>query len=68
MSTNKTIAKNTLFLYFRMLLVMGVSLYTSRIVLRELGISDYGIYSVVGGFVALFGFLNNAMSTARSGI
>ena len=64
MSANKTIAKNTLFLYFRMLLVMGVSLYTSRIVLRELGISDYGIYSVVGGFVALFGFLNSAMSGA----
>ena len=64
MSANKTIAKNTLFLYFRMLLVMGVSLYTSRIVLRELGVSDYGVYSLVGGFVALFGFLNSAMSTA----
>ena len=64
MSTNKTIAKNTLFLYFRMLLIMGVSLYTSRIVLRELGVSDYGIYSLVGGFIALFGFLNMAMSTA----
>lgn len=64
MSTNKTIAKNTLFLYFRMLLIMGVSLYTSRVVLRELGVSDYGIYSLVGGFIALFGFLNTAMSTA----
>lgn len=64
MSNNKTIAKNTLFLYFRMLLVMGVSLYTSRIVLKELGISDYGVYSLVGGFISLFGFLNAAMSSA----
>lgn len=47
-----------------MILVMGVSLYTSRIVLRELGISDYGIYSLVGGFISLFGFLNTAMSSA----
>lgn len=47
-----------------MLLVMGVSLYTSRIVLKELGVSDFGIYSVVGGFIALFAFLNAAMSAA----
>lgn len=64
MSSNRTIAKNTLFLYFRMMLVMAVGLYTSRIVLKELGISDYGIYSLVGGFVALFSFLNVAMSSA----
>lgn len=64
MSTNKTIAKNTLFLYFRMLLVMGVSLFTSRIVLQQLGVSDYGIYSLVGGVVVLFGFFNAAMSSA----
>lgn len=43
---------------------MGVSLFTSRIVLRELGVSDYGIYSLVGGIVALFGFFNAAMSSA----
>lgn len=47
-----------------MLLVMGVSLFTSRIVLRELGVSDYGIYSLVGGIVAMFGFFNSAMSSA----
>ena len=47
-----------------MLLVMGVSLYTSRIILSQLGVSDYGIYSVVGGFIAMFGFLNSAMSNA----
>lgn len=64
MSTNKTIAKNTLFLYFRMFITMGVSLYTSRIVLSQLGVSNYGIYGVVGGFVAMFGFFNNAMASA----
>ncbi len=47
-----------------MILVMGVSLFTSRIVLRELGVSDYGVYSLVGGFVSLFAFVNGAMSSA----
>lgn len=47
-----------------MLLTMAVSLYTSRIVLNTLGVEDYGIYNVVGGFVAMFGFLNSAMATA----
>jgi len=46
---NKRIAKNTLFLYMRMLLIMGVTLYTSRVVLRVLGVEDFGIYNVVGG-------------------
>ncbi|WP_249931963.1 hypothetical protein [Parabacteroides distasonis] len=46
---NKRIAKNTLFLYMRMLLIMGVTLYTSRIVLQVLGVEDFGIYNVVGG-------------------
>ncbi len=64
LSSHKTIAKNTLFLYFRMILVMGVSLYTSRIVLAELGVSDYGVYTLVGGFISLFGFFNAAMSSA----
>lgn len=64
MSDSKRIAKNTMLLYFRMILVMGVSLYTSRIVLKELGVSDYGVYSLVGGFIGLFSFLNGAMSSA----
>jgi len=51
-------------LYIRMLLTMAVSLYTSRIVLNTLGVEDYGIYSVVGGFVTMFGFLNSAMASA----
>lgn len=64
MSANKTIAKNTLFLYFRMMLIMVVSFFTSRIVLQQLGVSDYGVYSLVGGIVAMFGFFNSAMSSA----
>src|SRR5690606_19286013 len=64
MSESKRIVKNTMFLYIRMFLIMGITLYTSRIVLKELGVSDYGIYSLVGGFVAMLGFFNSAMSTA----
>ena len=51
---NKRIARNTMFLYFRQILVMAVSLYTVRVVLDVLGEEDYGIYNVVGGFVAMF--------------
>lgn len=63
-SNNKRIAKNTLFLYIRMFLVMCVSIYTSRIVLEILGIDDYGIYNLVGGVVILFTFLSASMTTA----
>lgn len=63
-SNNKRIAKNTLFLYFRTILVMAISLYTSRVVLNALGVEDFGIYSVVGGIVMILGFLNNAMAGA----
>ena len=59
---NKRIAKNTLLLYFRMLLMMFVTLFTSRVVLDKLGVTDYGIYNVVGGVVAMLGFLNSSMS------
>lgn len=61
---SKRITKNTLFLYIRMLLVMVVSIYTSRLVLDALGVNDYGIYNVVGGVVAFLGFLNSSMSNA----
>lgn len=61
---NKRIAKNTLLLYVRMAIVMLISLYTSRVVLETLGVEDFGIYNVVGGVVAMFGFLNGAMSSA----
>ena len=63
-ANNKRIAKNTLYLYFRMLLIMGVTLYTSRIVLNALGVEDFGIYNIVGGVVILFSFINNALSSA----
>ena len=53
-----------MFLYFRMFLTMGVGLYTSRLVLDALGVVDYGIYSLVGGMVMLFAFLNSAMASA----
>lgn len=62
--SSRRVAKNTFMLYLRMLLNMAISLYTSRIVLNVLGVEDYGIYNVVGGFVVLLGVLNNAMATA----
>lgn len=58
---NRRIAKNTLLLYFRMILLMLVSLYTSRVVLDKLGTENYGIYNVVGGFVAMFAMISGAM-------
>lgn len=61
-SNNKRIAKNTLFLYFRMGLVLIVSLFTTRVILQGLGIEDYGINNVVCGFVTMFSFLNISMS------
>ena len=61
---NKRIAKNTILLYVRMILLLLVSLYTSRIILQTLGVEDYGIYNVVGGVVAMFAFLNGAMAGA----
>lgn len=63
---NKRIAKNTLLLYFRMLLTMAVSLYTSRVVLSTLGVEDYGIYNVVGGVVAMFSVISGTLSAAIS--
>ena len=63
-SGNKRIAKNTLLLYFRMLLTILVGLYTSRVVLNTLGRSDYGVYNIVGGVVTMLAFLNSAMVAA----
>ena len=61
---NKRIVRNTAALYVRMLLMMAISLYTSRVVLQTLGVVDYGIYNVVGGVVTMIAFLNGALSTA----
>lgn len=65
-ANNKRIAKNTLLLYFRMLLTMAVSLYTSRVILSTLGVEDYGIYNVVGGVVAMFSVISGSLSAAIS--
>lgn len=61
---NRLIAKNTILLYVRMIFVMAVSLYTSRVVLSALGVVDFGIYNVVGGVVSMMSFLGNSMSIA----
>lgn len=63
---NKRIAKNTLLLYFRMLFMMVVSLYTSRVILNALGVEDFGIYNVVGGVVSMFTVISGSLSAAIS--
>ena len=63
-SNNKTLIKNSVFLYLRMFIVMAVGLYTSRLVLDALGVEDYGIYNVVGSVVTMLIFLNVAMTTS----
>ena len=62
LSSNKRIAKNTIFLYVRMFITMTIGLYTSRLVLQTLGVEDFGIYNVVGGIVVLLGFLNQTLA------
>ena len=63
-ANNKRLAKNTMFMYIRMVFLMTIGLYASRVILQTLGISDYGLYNVVGGVVAMFGFLNSTLSTS----
>ncbi|MFA6820218.1 MAG: lipopolysaccharide biosynthesis protein [Bacteroidaceae bacterium] len=63
---NKRIAKNTILLYFRMILLMLISLYTSRVILNVLGIQDFGIYNVVGGLVSMFSVISGSLSAAIS--
>lgn len=65
-SNNKRIAKNTMLLYFRMFCTMFVGLYTSRVVLSTLGISDYGLYNVVAGVISMFGFLTSMLSAGTT--
>lgn len=65
-TNNKQIAKNTIFLYLRMLLTTAIGLYTSRVVLNTLGVEDYGTYGLVGGIVAMFSFLNMAAGGATT--
>lgn len=63
-TNNKRILKNTFFLYFRMFLVMAISLFTSRVILKNLGVEDFGIYNVVGGLVAMMGVVNSSIGVA----
>lgn len=62
--SNSRIAKNTIALYCRMILVMGVTLYTSRVVLNALGVTDFGVYNVVGGVVSMLGFFSSTIGTS----
>ena len=66
MSDNSRIAKNTIFMYVRMAITMLVGLYTSRVVLRVLGVEDYGLYNVIGGIIAIFTVLNAALINTTS--
>ena len=61
---NKRIARNAVYLYGRMLLTMGVSLYTARVVIDTLGVDNYGIYNLVGGIVTIISFINGTMAGA----
>ena len=63
---SRRIARNTLMLYFRMIFLLIVGFYTSRVVLDALGENDYGIYSVVGGVVAMFTMISGALNSAIS--
>lgn len=63
-SDNQRIVKNTIFLYIRTVLVLLIALFTARVLLKTLGVSDFGIYNVVGSVVILFSFLNTAMTQA----
>lgn len=61
---NKRIASNTIYLYIRMLINLGISLYTSRVILDVLGVDDYGIYNVVGGFVSMLAIFTSTITSA----
>ena len=61
MPGSNTLAKNTIFLTIQTIVVLFISLYTSRVILKALGVEDFGIYNVVGGFVSMFAFLNTSM-------
>lgn len=65
-SDNKRIAKNTAFLYIRMLVMLFINLYTSRVVLEQLGVSDYGLYNVVGSLVLMFSFIQGSLASSAS--
>ena len=63
-SSNKTIAKNTIFLYARMVVTMIIAFYTSRVLLQNLGVDDFGTYGLVGGVVSMFASLKTMFTVA----
>ena len=65
-SSNKRLAKNTVLLYFRTIIVMAISLLTSRIILSALGVNNYGIYNAVGGVVGMFTIISGSLTSAIS--
>ncbi len=65
-NNNKRLAKNTIYLYLRMILTMAIGLYTSRIVLKTLGVSDYGVYNVTGGLITMLTYVNTILSGGTS--
>ena len=64
-SDNRRIAKNTFVLYIRMAVVLIISLYTSRVVLKALGVDDFGLFGVIGGLIGLFAFMQSSLSKAK---
>lgn len=63
---NKRIAKNTILLYMRMMVLMLIGLYTSRMILQSLGVENYGINNAIAGFLSMFGILTSSMGCAIS--
>lgn len=63
---NQRVAKNTIMLYMRMMVLMLIGLYTSRVILQSLGVENYGINNVIAGFLSMFGIITSSMSSAIS--
>ena len=63
---NKRIAKNTAMLYIRMIVLMAIGFYTTRVILNALGVDDYGIYNVTGTLVAMFSMISSSLSGSTS--
>ena len=64
MSNNKRILKNSLYLYLRMIITTVVTFFTIRILLMNIGVVDYGIFSLVGSVIVMISFFNNALSSS----
>lgn len=63
---NKRVAKNTIMLYMRMMVLMLIGLYTSRMILQSLGVENYGINNVIAGLLSMFGIITSSMSSVIS--